>query len=133
LCRALGLETFAARQTDDAAQPELRAALARAFAERDRDEWVAKLAPADTCVAPVLGVEELVRDEHFAARGAFALASHPARGSFRQLAPVLAGSTPLAEPATLRPASETDTDSLLLAAGYSAGELAELRQEGVIA
>lgn len=133
LCRALGLEAFATRQTDDAAQAELRAAFARAFAERDRDEWVAKLAPADTCVAPVYGVEELVRDPHFAARGAFGLASHPERESFRQLAPVLAGSTPLEEPVALPAAGETDTENLLLAAGYSAGELAELRNQGVIA
>lgn len=133
LCRALGLEAFAARQTDDAAQPELRAALARAFAERDRDEWVAKLAPADTCVAPVYAVEELVRDEHFAARGAFAEASHPQRGRFRQLAPLLAGTQRPAEPAALRASGETDTDALLRAAGYAADELAALRQEGVIA
>lgn len=133
LCRALGLEAFVARQSDDAAQPELRAAFARAFAERDRDEWVAKLAPADTCVAPVYGVEELVRDEHFAARGAFAEASHPERGRFRQLAPLLAGSARLAEPAALRAFGETDTDALLRAAGYSADELAALHEEGVIA
>ncbi len=133
LCRALGLEAWLSRQTDDGAQPELRAALERAFAARDRDEWVAKLAAADTCVAPVYGVAELVADPHFAARGAFVEARHPARGSFRQLGPVLAGAAPVAEPVALREAAATDTDALLGAAGYSSEELRALRSEGVIA
>jgi alpha-methylacyl-CoA racemase len=133
LCRALGLEGWIARQADDAAQPALRAALAGAFAARDRDEWVAKLAAADTCVAPVLEVAELVREPHFAARGAFAEAEHPARGRFRQLAPVLAGATSVARPVVLRDATADDTDALLAEAGYTAAELAALRSEGVIA
>jgi alpha-methylacyl-CoA racemase len=133
LCRALGLEAWLDKQTDDASQPALRAALARALAERDRDEWVAKLAAADTCVAPVLAVEELAQEAHFAARGAFVEAEHPARGRFRQLGPVLAGAAPVPTPVPLRGAAETDTDALLAAAGYSAAELAALRSEGVIA
>jgi alpha-methylacyl-CoA racemase len=132
LCRALGLEAWVPRQSEDGAQAELRAAFAAAFAERDRDEWVAKLAGADTCVAPVYGVEELVRDPHFGARGAFAEASRPGGERFRQLAPLLAGCEPLRGPAAL-PGPETDTDALLRAAGYSAADLAALRSEGVIA
>ena len=133
LCRALGLEAWIPRQSEDAAQPELRAAFAAAFAEQGRDEWVAKLAPADTCVAPVYAVSELVRDPHFAARGAFVEAQRAGGGRFRQLAPVLAGCAPLREPALLPAASETDTDALLRGAGYSAEDLAALRSEGVIA
>jgi alpha-methylacyl-CoA racemase len=133
LCRALGLDAWLEKQSDDAAQPALRAALARAFAERDRDEWVAKLAAADTCVAPVLAVDELARDSHFAARGAFVEAEHPSRGRFRQLGPVLAGAAAVPRPAPLRDGAETDTDALLSAAGYSAAALAALRSEGVIA
>src|SRR4029453_1322689 len=96
LCRALGLEAWLSRQTDDAAQPELRAALERPFAARDRDEWGAKLAAADTCVAPVYGVAELVQDPHFAARGAFVEARHPTRGRLPQLGPGLGGGPPAA-------------------------------------
>ena len=94
---------------------------------------MAKLAAADTCVAPVLAVEELARDPHFTARGAFVEAEHPTRGRFRQLGPVLAGAAPVARPVALRDAADTDTDALLAAAGYSAAELAALRSEGVIA
>ena len=72
LCNLLGCERWIAHQTDDAVQDAVRADLRAKFATRDRDAWVAALAAADTCVAPVYEVAELLRDPHFAARGAFA-------------------------------------------------------------
>ncbi|HMC69076.1 MAG TPA: CoA transferase, partial [Mycobacteriales bacterium] len=57
-----------------------------------RDEWVRELGPADTCVAPVLSVPEVVEDEQFVARGAFVDADLPKHGRFRQVGYVLAGS-----------------------------------------
>ncbi len=83
LCRALGLERWVDAQLDDAVQDEVRADVQAAFATRSRDEWVAELAPADTCVAPVLSVAEVVDDPQFVARGAFAEAVHPTEGRFR--------------------------------------------------
>lgn len=82
LCTALGCERWIAHQTDDAVQEQVRADLRAAFATRDRDAWVAALAPADTCVAPVYEIAELAKDPHFAARKAFE------KG---QVAPLLAG------------------------------------------
>jgi alpha-methylacyl-CoA racemase len=82
LCKQLGCERWASHQTDDAVQDQVRADLRAVFATRDRDAWVAALAPADTCVAPVYEIAELVKDPHFAARGAFANG---------QVAPLLAG------------------------------------------
>lgn len=133
LCRALGLERWIAHQTDDAAQDAIRADLQAAFATRDRDEWTAALAPADTCVAPVLEVAELAREPHFVARGAFAEAKDAQHGAFRQLAPVLAGQARPAGPVRVRPAGETDTDRLLAEAGLAAAEIEALRRAGVIA
>ncbi len=43
--RALGLEQWATHQDDDAVQDQIRADLRAVFATRDRDEWVAELAP----------------------------------------------------------------------------------------
>ena len=60
LCRLLGCEQWVDHQTDDDVQDEMRADFAAAFAREPRDEWVAELAPADTCVAPVYTVAELV-------------------------------------------------------------------------
>jgi alpha-methylacyl-CoA racemase len=93
LCRALGLEKWIEYQTDDTVQAEIRSDLVRAFRSRTRDEWVAELGPADTCVAPVLSVPEVVRDEQFRARGAFVEAEDPEHGSFTQVGYTLAGTT----------------------------------------
>jgi alpha-methylacyl-CoA racemase len=133
LCRALGLEKWIPRQTDEGAQEEIRADLRQVFAERDRDAWVAELAPADTCVAPVYEVAELVRDPHLASRGAFCEAMHPERGSFRQVAPVLAGMPRPEGPVPLPSAAQTDTAELLAEAGLPAEAIEHLRANGIIA
>lgn len=133
LCRLLGVEHLAVAQYDDARQDELRTALAEAFATRPRDEWVEVLGPADTCVAPVLSVPEVVDDAQVVARGLVAEAHHPAVGGFRQLAAVWAGAVPPEGTYQLREAGVTDTDELLVAAGLSIDEVARLRAEGVVA
>ena len=91
LCRALGLEHWAERQYDDGAQDDLRAALAGAFATRGRDDWVAELAGADTCVAPVQEVSEIPHDAQFAARRALVQARRPDGELFGQVGAVMAG------------------------------------------
>jgi len=83
LCRLVGLEQWADRQTDDTAQDEIRAALRAVFVTKPRDEWTALLAANDTCVSPVLEVSEV--------ECAVVEASHPQHGTFRQMAPTLAG------------------------------------------
>ena len=92
LCRLLGLEKWADHQTDDEVQDDIRADLGKVFRTRPRDEWVAELGPADTCVAPVLSVAEVVNDSQYAARGAFVDATDDEHGTFRQVGYVLAGS-----------------------------------------
>lgn len=81
LCEALGVADLAPAQYDDDRQDDLRATLAAAFRTRPRDQWVAELAPKDTCVAPVLSVAEVA--ETFPTQDA---------GGFRQLRPLIAGS-----------------------------------------
>jgi alpha-methylacyl-CoA racemase len=133
LCRALGLERWIPHQTDDARQAELRADLSAAFATRDRDSWVAELGPADTCVAPVLSVSELARDEQLLARGVFTEVEHPRHGRVRQVGAVLAGMAPLDGPVRARDAEETDTADLLGEAGLTPAEIDALRRDGVVA
>jgi alpha-methylacyl-CoA racemase len=83
LCRLLGLDRWSDHQSDDAVQDEIRADLRIAFATRTRDEWTALLAAADTCVAPVLEIAEV--------QAPLVDATDPDHGTFRQLAPSLAG------------------------------------------
>lgn len=133
LCRLLGLEQWTRHQNDDAVQDDIRRDLAAAFRTKDRDTWAAELAPADTCVSAVLSVAELVEDEQFAARGAFATAKHPTHGTFRQIGAVLAGMVPAEDPYLVRESDATDTDELLAAAGLAADRITALREEGVVA
>ena len=91
LCRALDVEEWAVHQYRDERQDELREVLGQRFAARDRDEWVAELAAADTCVAPVLSIAEVTRDAHLRARGSFISFAHPEHGAVEQVAPVIAG------------------------------------------
>ena len=133
LCRLLGLERYADAQLDDALQDEISTAMAEVFASRTRDEWVAELGPADTCVAPVNTVAEAVADEQYVARRSIADAVHVTEGPFRQSAPIWAGTVKPDGPYEIRDAKMTDTAELLGAAGYDLGAIERLADEGVIA
>jgi alpha-methylacyl-CoA racemase len=133
LCRALGCEQWLAHQTDDAVQDEIRADFRAAFATRTRDEWVAQLGPADTCVSEVASVPELVHDPHLRARHVFVGANAAGHGDFEQVGWVLAGMDRDQPGPVVRDAAVTDTDALLQEVGYSAAEIAALREQGVAA
>ncbi|MCE2392270.1 MAG: CoA transferase [Proteobacteria bacterium] len=130
LCKALGLEQYIPYQEDDARQDEIREAFRAAFAERDRDDWVAELAPANTCVSPVYSVPELIADPHYRERGVFCSANDAERGEFELLAPVFAGSRRDLPVYQVRPKRASDTDEFLRYAGLSAAEIEELRTSG---
>jgi alpha-methylacyl-CoA racemase len=133
LCRALHLEQLVDLQYDDSAQGRLRQALSEAFASADRDTWVERLAGADTCVAPVLSVEEVCKDESLSSSGAFVEAKSARHGTFRQVGAILAGMERLEEPVELPDEQVTDTRELLVAAGYEDDRLRELFGSGVLA
>ncbi len=133
LCRALGCEQWLEHQTDDAVQDAMRADFRAAIARRTRDEWVAELGPADTCVSEVATVPELVDAAHFRERHVFVGADAPGRGEFEQVGWVFAGMRRDQPGSTVRDATSTDTDALLGEAGYSNDEIAALREEGVAA
>jgi alpha-methylacyl-CoA racemase len=133
LCRALDCERWIEHQTDDDSQAEIRADFAAAFANKTRDEWADLLGPADTCVSPVLTVPEVAAHPQFVARGDFVDAAHPTHGRFRQTGPVLAGQSRISGVVPLPDVSQTDTDLLLRHAGYTAEDIARLREEGVVA
>ena len=133
LCRALGCDGWIEHQHDDLVQAEIRTAFSAAFATRDRDDWVAELGPADTCVAPVYSIPELVDDPHLHARRTFVDAHDERHGTFRQVGWTLAGmERDQPEPQT-RDAAATDTDELLAAAGFTTEDITTLRDEGVVA
>jgi alpha-methylacyl-CoA racemase len=133
LCRALGLDEWIEHQTDEATQNEIREDLRNVLATRTRDEWVTELAGGDTCIAPVLSVAESVDDEQFVARGAFVDAKAPDGSTFRQVGAVLAGQVDAEAPVEARDLTVTDTDELLVTAGLSSEQVAQLRERGAVA
>jgi alpha-methylacyl-CoA racemase len=133
LCRALECDRWIGQQHDDDVQGEIRAAFRAAFATRDRDDWVAALGPADTCVSAVASVAEVVDDPHFAARDTFVDAQELEHGTFRQLGRVLAGMVRGGGPVEVRSPTVTDTGDLLRAAGLDDDEITALVQEGAVA
>jgi alpha-methylacyl-CoA racemase len=133
LCRALGCEQWIAHQTDDAVQNEIRAEFRATFATKSRDEWVAALGPADTCVSEVASVPELVRDAHFRDRQVFVDTTASSGEHFEQVGWLFAGMDRAQPAPRVRDPQTTDTDALLRAVGYSAAEIDALRAEGVAA
>jgi alpha-methylacyl-CoA racemase len=133
LCRELGCDQWLGHQYDDDVQDAMRADFRAAFASRTRDEWTAQLAPADTCVAPVYTVPELVDDPHLRARGVIVDAQSDEHGPFRQVGWLFAGMDRDQETPHVRDHAITDTDELLTGAGYTAAEIDELREKGVVA
>ena len=132
-CELVGLPQHAGSQLDDAAQDQVRADVAAVLATRPRDEWVALLGPADTCVAPVNTVAEAVADEQYTARGLVADAVSDTDGPFRQAAPVWAGTTPPDGAYRVRDGQLTDTTDLLVAAGLDPAAVQALVDEGAVA
>ncbi|MGO9877642.1 MAG: CaiB/BaiF CoA transferase family protein [Acidimicrobiia bacterium] len=133
LCGALGCGQWLGHQTDDEHQDAMRADFAAAFARRTRDEWVAELGPANTCVSEVASVPELVGAAQLRERHVFTSATAAGRDDFEQVGWILAGMEREQPSPTVRDATVTDTDALLAEFGYSAGEIAVLREEGAAA
>jgi len=65
LCRLLGVEEFAERQHPEPGSPEAESQVRRlreVFLTRDRDDWTKRLMFEETCVAPVLSLDEVLAD-----------------------------------------------------------------------
>ncbi|WAJ43483.1 CaiB/BaiF CoA-transferase family protein [Mycobacterium sp. Aquia_216] len=67
----LGISDDLAERDDPSRWPQLREAIARAFATRTQDEWIAVFEGTDACVAPVLSLTEAAAHPHLAARDTF--------------------------------------------------------------
>lgn len=115
-------------RTDPANWPALRAAWARLFRTRTRDEWTELLGSSDACVAPVLDWAEAPKHPHLAARGVFV--EHA--GTLQPApAPRFSGT-----PTALRrppPQPGEHTDEVLAEVGFGADRIAALRAAGAVA
>jgi alpha-methylacyl-CoA racemase len=132
LCREMGLSEWTSKQYDDDAQAELAQVLRSTFAQRVRDEWVALLANAETCLTPVLSVDEFLHDPQIAARGLLSEAAAPGGESFAQLGPVWAGTARPREPYVLAEEGASVAVSLLEELNYPRARIDDLLARGVV-
>jgi alpha-methylacyl-CoA racemase len=111
---------------DPAQWGDCAAVLTTTFATRTRDEWAEIFAPLDACVAPVLTLEEAPSHPHNVAR-----TSYVEIGSATLAAPAPKFS---ATPGTTGPLTEIGgaTADLLAEVGYTADEIATLKESGAL-
>ena len=106
--------------------PAIRAALEETFATRTRDEWEALFAGSETCVAPVLDLDEAPLHPQNRARATF---YEDDRGMLPMPAPRF-GRTPAAQPGPTS-APGADTESALAEWGFADSEIRVLLEGGI--
>jgi alpha-methylacyl-CoA racemase len=132
LCRSLGADEL--RGDFDIGEdrvPAVREHLARIIASRTREEWAAFNASENVGISPVLGLAELLSDEHIRSRGMVNEVTHPTLGVIPQLATPITVDGSVASSDWL-PQPGEHTDSVLAELGYTAELRDELRGKGAI-
>ncbi len=115
-------------QMDRTQWPAMKVRVAELFKTKTRDEWSAIMEHSDVCFAPVLSMEEATEHPHNVERGTFTEV-----GGITQQNPAPRFSRTKAE--IQSPASHPGqhTDQVLADAGFSADEVAALRESGAVA
>ncbi|MBI5070793.1 MAG: CoA transferase [Deltaproteobacteria bacterium] len=130
-CRGAGRPELAERQFDDGGRGPVEEVEA-IFLTRTREEWTRFGEEHDCCLAPVLEGDEPRSDPQLRARGLFLSVDTPWEG---RAMPSLATPVRLAgveAPRAPAPELGADTDRVLAGAGFAPGEIAALRQSGVV-
>jgi alpha-methylacyl-CoA racemase len=129
LAHGIGLdEEDVKRQHDREHWPALRAKMAAIFKNRTRAEWCTILEGTDSCVTPVLTLDEAPEHPHVSARNTFErMGGHRRPGAaprFRD-----------AGPADGRPEQEEtqESNAILSQCGYAAEAIRALRHAGIVA
>jgi crotonobetainyl-CoA:carnitine CoA-transferase CaiB-like acyl-CoA transferase len=137
-CEALGLPElagdprFATNGGRVEGRAELRPVLARRFAERPTAAWGAALDAADVPWGAIADVASALASPESAALGMVVDVEHPALGALRQVGiPLRFAATPESI-RTAPPMLGEHTDEVLAEIGYTAAEIAALRDRGVV-
>ena len=128
LRRLAGLDDTAFdAQMDRDAWPALKERIAEVFRTKTRDEWCALMEGSDVCFAPVLSLSEAPSHPHNAARGTFTEVAGVVQ-------PAPAPRFSRTPGAVARPPAQpgAHTDEVLADWGFSADEVAKLRETGAI-
>jgi alpha-methylacyl-CoA racemase len=128
LVKLAGLpEDHLATQMSTGDWPARRDAYAKVFRQKTRDEWAAIFEGSDACATPVMTWSEAPKHPHMAARGTFTEVDGVTQAA---PAPRFSRSAP-ADPVA-PPAPGADTETVLTELGFDAGQIAKLRDAGVL-
>jgi crotonobetainyl-CoA:carnitine CoA-transferase CaiB-like acyl-CoA transferase len=133
-CRGVGREDLLEHALDPPGS-DAHVQLEAIFRERTREQWRQFATEHDTCLEPVLGLDEALQSDLVSARGMVTTLDQPGVERPVKLlgAPIKLSRTP-ADPARAPgPALGQHTDSILQAAGFSAEEIAALHAVGAVA
>jgi crotonobetainyl-CoA:carnitine CoA-transferase CaiB-like acyl-CoA transferase len=131
LCRHFGREEFIPWQWDETHREEMRAFFRARFREKTLAEWTRELEPIEMCYAPVDDFEGVFANPQLLHRGMIVEIDTPL-GPMKTFGPPVKLSD---TPASIRsgaPRLGEHTDSVLADLGFSAGEIAELRDKHVV-
>jgi alpha-methylacyl-CoA racemase len=115
------------RQHDRAGWPDLYHRFSEVIAGKTRDEWERIFENSDACVAPILALGEVAEHPHNAARSTFSR-----RDGVLQPAPAPRFSRTVSEMGTPPRQPGADSDAVLADCGFSAAEIARLKEAGVV-
>ncbi len=109
------------------------AKVAEVFRARTRAEWKAFNDEHDCCIEPVLEIDEALDSELVRARQMVVEREQPQLGTIRQLGMAVKMSRTPADTSRPAPAFGEHTDEVLAEAGYSAEEIAAMKESGAAA
>ena len=131
LCRLLGVDEFADRQQPEAGSAEAEDQIRRLreiFRTKDRDDWIAQLMFQDTCVTPVLSLDEVMADRNHRERGAILAGRDLGEGFDDQVGMLFRMSKTPGSIRTPAPAVGQHTRDVLRELGYADAEIQDLEQ-----
>ncbi|CAG2152067.1 Acetyl-CoA:oxalate CoA-transferase [Cupriavidus yeoncheonensis] len=129
LCEVLGLPAladdprFATSPLRVANRADMVMELARVFATRGTDAWLAELQAADILCSRVATYDDVARHPQVVANRMVRHVAHPVLGDIRMPGFPINSAQENAQPARPAPACGQDTRTVLLAAGYSGAEI----------
>jgi crotonobetainyl-CoA:carnitine CoA-transferase CaiB-like acyl-CoA transferase len=132
LCKALNCEQFIPHQYDPAKRDEIAAFFRERFLTKTRDEWFAELNPIDICVAPILSLEEALRDPHNVARDMVVEVDHPTLGKVKHVGIGTKLSDTPGKVRTTAPVAGQHTDAVLGTLGYDGAAIEKFRERGIV-
>jgi len=133
LCQLLGCEEFIPYEFDEGEKrKEMFKVFREKFLTKTREEWVSILRQKDTCVAPVLDVDELENDPHLVARHMIIESNHPVHGKVKQVGSMHKLSDSPMKVRNWSTKFGQHTDEIMRELGYDEARIAELRKAEII-